>query len=414
MPFAAGRFNKVLTWLCVFVMACLVWLPSLRGLSALEADQVFHGFWLSVACRASQVSLGSLDGSSAAQPGGLFALSLFADAQQTLSCHAASWLRLDPAAVYLVGALLILSLLTDATARQAGFSHRARLVLVFAMATAPCSFSRLGHLDQTVLIAVVPTLMACWQLRREMAQALERCRAPQVLLCGALAGAMTFPAQEYYVVFSLLIVITLALFTGLELAARSPSQRPLWRAAWAAGLFIGGFVLVLAVAFLPKLLAAASPGPPGLWMTPRQPTEQMLYGLMPMTWFVPPPLLEPVRGALQDAGFAVQLESYFWSAGSLLIPLALVAAVWRLLRPARGGAHLRLDQRRRFFALLLLIVMVLALLVMTMGGLGTLFATFVSPVLRSLNRFTVFVYGASVVYLVAEFDGWLQTRESTP
>jgi len=52
--------------------------------------------------------------------------------------------------------------------------------------------------------------------------------------------------------------------------------------------------------------------------------------------------------------------------------------------------------------------------VMTMGGLGTLFAVFVSPVLRSLNRFTVFVYGASVLYLMADFDLWLQRRDPNP
>ena len=56
----------------------------------------------------------------------------------------------------------------------------------------------------------------------------------------------------------------------------------------------------------------------------------------------------------------------------------------------------------------------IGLLCMTMGGLGTLFAVYVSPVLRSLNRFTVFVYGASVLYLVAELDLWLRARAQTP
>jgi len=244
-----------------------------------------------------------------------------------------------------------------------------------------------------------------------MAMAAGRGNASQVLLGGITAGAMTFPAQEYYAVFSLLIVITLALITALQLCARAPSPGRLGRAAWTAVLFIAGFVMILTLAFLPKVLAASLPGPPDLWMTPRLPTEQLLYGLMPMTWFVPPPLLEPVRAALLDAGFAVQLESYFWSAGSLLIPFGLAAAVWRLLRPARCDPDAS-AQRRRFFALLLLVVVVLALLVMSMGGLGMLFATFVTPVLRSLNRFSVFVYGASVVYLVSEFDHWLQKHEA--
>ncbi|MFM7313381.1 MAG: hypothetical protein ACKO0M_09475, partial [Cyanobium sp.] len=64
-----------------------------------------------------------------------------------------------------------------------------------------------------------------------------------------------------------------------------------------------------------------------------------------------------------------------------------------------------------FLALLLLLCTALGLLVMTMGGLGTLFAAFVSPVLRSLNRFTVFVYGASVLLLVSECELWLRHRQ---
>jgi hypothetical protein len=400
-----------LSLLGVVALALLFWLPSLSSLNSLEADQVFHGFWFSAACRASELSLGSLDGQQAAQPAGLFALSLFAGLQQSLACHLARWLPFDTVSVYLVLALVILAVLTDVSARQAGFSHRARLLLVFALATAPASFSRLGHLDQVLLIAVGPTLMACWQLRSEMAAATGAAFAPGVLVHGAWAGVMTFPAQEYYAVFSLLILTSLALLSTLERMAHAPAAKAMRHAVWVAVQFICGFVLVLAVAFLPKLVAAAVPGPPSLWMTPRLPTEQMLYGMMPMTWFVPPPLLEPVRMALLEAGFAVQLESFFWSAGSLLIPLGLVVAVWRLLRPAEREIKPPLE-RRRFFAVLLLMVVFLALVVMTMGGLGTLFATFVTPVLRSLNRFSVFVYGASVVYLISEFDAWLASHET--
>lgn len=413
MQFSSRRLAKALSLLCVNAIAYLFWLPSLHDVASPEADQVFHSFWFSVACRASEVSLGTLDGmSSGGQPAGLFSLSVFAGLQQNLACRVANWLQLNPAQAYLVVALLILSVLSYLSARQAGFGHRARLLLVFAMATAPCSFSRVGHLDQTMLIAISPTLMACWQLKGLMGEAAQRSLGPQMVLTGGIAAAMTYPAQEYYVVFSLLIVSTTALLTELELSTRSRSLRQLLRPAWIALLYLSGFVLLLIVAFSPKLLAASAAGPPALWMTPRLATEQLLYGLMPMTWFVSPPLLDPVRTALREAGFAVQLESYFWSSGSLLIPIALVAAVRRLLSPTPAKQTIT-EQKRRFFALLLLLVVFLALVVMTMGGLGTLFATFVTPVLRSLNRFTVFVYGAAVVYLVAEFDSWQNRHGQT-
>ena len=63
-------------------------------------------------------------------------------------------------------------------------------------------------------------------------------------------------------------------------------------------------------------------------------------------------------------------------------------------------------------ALLLGLVTFLGLVGMTMGGLGTLFAVFVSPVLRSLNRYTVFVYGASVLLLASLLDASLRRRLS--
>ena len=48
---------------------------------------------------------------------------------------------------------------------------------------------------------------------------------------------------------------------------------------------------------------------------------------------------------------------------------------------------------------------------MTMGGAGTLFALYVSPTLRSLNRFTAYVYGAAVVYLLSEYELWVKHYE---
>lgn len=403
-------WGHVLACFSVYIVSLLFWLPALSDVATPEADQVFHGFWFAAACRASELSLGSLDGSTGGQPDGLFALGLFASIQQQLSCRIAGWLHLDVIAVYLCVALAILFLVNELSTRQAGFSPRARLLLGFLLATAPCSFSRLGHLDQTVLIAVTPSLMACLQLHRLTVSPSAGLRVWSVLQAGLVAGVLTVPAQEYYVAFSLLLVITQGLISWLACSARPGSARQLGQPAWTAAWFIAGYVLVLAAAFVPKLLAAVSPGPPPLWMTPRRPTEQLLYGLMPMTWFVPSTLQEPVKLVLQGAGFPVHLESYFWSAGSLLIPIAMVFALRRLLAPAECSAPAP-AVRRQFFAGLLLLVVFLALSVMTMGGLGTLFATFLSPVLRSLNRFTVFVYGAAVVFLVAEWDAWWPLRE---
>ena len=99
------------------------------------------------------------------------------------------------------------------------------------------------------------------------------------------------------------------------------------------------------------------------------------------------------------------------SRGSLLIPIAWLAALWQLAARRSCEQHKAwLASPIPWLALLLGLVTFLALFCMTMGGLGTLFAVFVTPVLRSLNRYTVFVYGASVLVLASLLDASLRRR----
>ncbi|MFM7548339.1 MAG: hypothetical protein ACKO8I_05595 [Cyanobacteriota bacterium] len=130
----------------------------------------------------------------------------------------------------------------------------------------------------------------------------------------------------------------------------------------------------------------------------------------------PLPQVMGILATLRAAGIDTGSESYFWSTGSLLIPIAALGAIRRLAQPAAlpwsADAFGLVDADRRFLAALVLLVSAIGLLVMTMGGLGTLFAAMVSPLLRALNRYTVFVYGASLLYLLAEFDLWRRRRHT--
>ena len=65
------------------------------------------------------------------------------------------------------------------------------------------------------------------------------------------------------------------------------------------------------------------------------------------------------------------------------------------------------------FALLLALTTFLGLFWMTMGGAGTLVAL-LNPTLRSLNRFTAFEYGASVLMLTALLDRVISRRSLEP
>jgi hypothetical protein len=118
-----------------------------------------------------------------------------------------------------------------------------------------------------------------------------------------------------------------------------------------------------------------------------------------------------VNQAFVQGGVPTGTESYWRSSGSLLIPIAWLVGLWQLAR-RRSGDEPPDGQSRAipFFALLLGLVTFLGLFWMSMGGMGTLFAVFVSPVLRSLNRYTVFVYGASVLLLASLLDASLRRR----
>ena len=419
-------------------LALLAWTPSFRGLSLVTADQVVSSFGLSTACIPHPSDMGWL-GSERLSPGSatLFGSSVLQPYLSISACQLARITALQPQQTYLVLGLSLTALFAFISCRWAGFRTDTSLLSAFLMVTAPCSFSRLFHLELAVLIPVLPSLVACLQLQR----ALERPRSPLTLLAaGALAGLLTFPSQDYYVVFSLLLLLASFALLLLLASATTPELSTLLVKARRGGLFMLGFLLLLELVFLPRLLslgllpgtasghaAGLMAGPPAIWSSPRQAVEQFSYGLLPFTWLIPSPwvhpLLELLRGSLRDTGN----ENYFWSTGSLLIPISWLVAIRRLAqspRKALGEPSFRLrlrppwpplaDGDRRFLAVLLLLASALGLLVMTMGGLGTLFAVFVSPVLRSLNRFTVFVYGASVLYLMADFDLWLQRRDPNP
>lgn len=396
-------------------LVVLAWLPSLQLLGQPSADQIWESFGIAEACVATPTNLGWLSANSSVAGQGLFTLSLPGQTLLWLSCQLSRLSTLQLLQAFLLIGQLLTLLLAAVSCRWIGMRPESSAIAALMLATAPCGFSRAGHLGLSVLIPVLPTLAACVQQRREL---LKAAPAWQTFGMGALACALCFPFQDYYVVFSLLILSTCLGFQLLVLTSHSLKIQTLRVAAQRGGLFMTGFVVLLVVLFLPKLLAAGADGVLALWSTPRLAAEQFRYGLLPLTWFIPSPWVPATLEALSSSGINTASESYFWSTGSLLIPFGWMAAVRRLaqqplaLSSTPAGNALQ-DADRRFLALLLLLVTALGLMCMTMGGLGTLFAATVSPVLRSLNRFTVFVYGAAVMYLLAEFDFWLRHREQT-
>lgn len=420
------------------LLAIGAWIPALLRLGRTSADQVAESFGITSACQGPRFLLGWLgEGVSAPATAG-FSSSRPAQVVAWLSCELSQHSPLNPPQAFLVLGLLLTFGLALLACRRAGFRSDTSLVVAFVITTAPCSFSRIGHLALAMLWPIIPGLLACHGLWRSLQ---ARRVSWGVLGSGAVAGLLCFPAQDYYMVFLVLqILACLALLLFLA-TTRTLEPAILGRLAAAGCLFVLGFLAIIVLAQSPNLLAVAGAGPPASWVMPRSPNEQFLYGLLPFTWLIPPPWIGLVNQAFVESGVSTATESYWISSGSLLIPIAWLVALWQLARRGPGPAQFSPAQPNpaqpssadpsraqgspvlarpaqpdsqagaiAFFALLLGLVTFLALFCMTIGGLGTLFAVLVSPVLRSLNRYTVFVYGASVLLLASVLDASLRRR----
>jgi phosphoglycerol transferase len=391
------------------LLALVAWIPTLLSLGSTSFDQVAESFGIATACQPGRFLLGWLGDVAPPPAASLSWIDLVpARAVPWLSCQLSLHSPLSPAQSFLLLGLSLTFVLALVACRRARFRLDTSLVVAFVITTAPSSFSRIGHLSLSMLWPIIPGLLACHGLWRAMQ--VRRIGWP-VLGAGALAGLLCYPAQDYYIVF--LILQILACFGLLLFLAttRTIELACLGRIAGAGALFVVGFVAVMVWAESPNLLGVAAAGPPGSWVMPRSPNMQFLYGLLPFTWLIPPPWIEAVNQAFVQSGVATGTESYWRSSGSLLIPIAWLVGLWQLAR-----RHYRSEPPDGqptaipFFALLLALVTFLGLFWMTMGGMGTLFAVVVSPVLRSLNRYTVFVFGASVLLLASLLDASLRRR----
>lgn len=400
---------KTVTAIFLVCIALFAWTPTIQTLSTPNADQISEQFLdLTLIC-SDKTEIGWVPGISSSNQKfpSLFTPVLTASILKHVVCKISSFFNYNSLVVYLITGQAITWILAYISMRWAGFCWQTSQACSFLMVTAPCSFSRVGHLGLSFMIPVIPTIIACLMIHRFSTDKpiKTHLKYRHIVITGIASCMLSYPFNEYYIAFSVLLLFFFWLY---ELITASPGS--LSNASYAMrskiGLLFGvGYTTVLLLLFSEKFLSIISNGVPTSWSSVRFASEQFRYGLLPLTWFIPSPWVSTTLETLQNAGINTASESYFWSMGSLLIPIGWVSAIRRLSQSPRQ------DQDRRYLALLLLLTTALGLICMTMGGLGTLFAATVSPVLRSLNRFTVFVYGAAVMYLLAEFDFWLRHRE---
>jgi hypothetical protein len=156
-----------------------------------------------------------------------------------------------------------------------------------------------------------------------------------------------------------------------------------------------------------------------LYATQRQPIEQFLYGFWPFTLLASPLINDRLIARMNSA--SIPLREAFLSSGSLMVPIGLALACMilknhRMQPQSRTGpiieSGMQAMEKSGNYRLMpasscvLLVSVSLALLVMTQGGLGTLFAVYGSPQLRALNRFMSYVYAPAVLTIAL----WIEVQ----
>ncbi|MFS6826020.1 hypothetical protein AAF143_01810 [Cyanobium sp. ATX-6F1] len=264
-PRLPGSPQRLLPW-ALLPLAALAWWPTFLSLSLPSADQVWERFGIGSSCVAERFQLGWI-GPGSSQNLGAFTGSLASTAVTGLSCQLARHSRLDPLQAFLILGLLLTFGLTALACRWAGFRPDTSLITAFLITTAPCAFSRVGHLSLATLWAVIPGLLACHGLWRSMGSR----REPLTLAAaGAIAALLCLPTQDYYVFFTLLLLLCCFGLLLLLAATRTVDLGQLGSILGRGLLFSTGFVAVLVLLYVPKLIMVtqADTAPPAFWATP--------------------------------------------------------------------------------------------------------------------------------------------------
>ena len=412
---AAGRVSRLFALVgIVQALALITWLPRLLDTLS-TGDQITENYFLQIVCNAGPITGWPINDESIGTTLGSFAPTLPSFLVARTSCVLAHLLPLSDYQAWLVIGISLTVVITITSSLASGLGLRASLFVGYGLATAPCSFSRIGHLQLSQLWPIMPCIATCAIL---LARNNYPSRQPSPLysssLFGLLMGIISFTAQEYYAVFSGICIVTCYLI-GSARAARdrgSPRSCPEisqhdvrnGQKRWHFAKLAGGYLLSMFLFLASKQLLWRIPQS-ALEATRRLASEQFMYGFWPLN-IVTSPL---INWKLSPKFLALNLpvtETPFGSSSGILVIAALVITLIVWIKPASNGRQIRGKNEALIlgFGGVLLSVISIACIVATPGGLGTIFAAFVSPQLRALNRITPYFYCASLVVCAIKLD----------
>ena len=396
---------------------CLIaWRQGFAILSNISGDLAAEHYFIDRTCLADTYWPGwPLNPNNNGTALGNFAPNLALYAVFYNSCKLSLITKANSLQTFLATGITMTLFLGYTACRIAGLSKFTSLFSAISVTTAPCAFSRYGHLSLSQLWPVLPTIACCLIIinRNKIESGSNRWIA---LLkgygLGCLLGTLSFPGQDYYIIFgSALIASCLTWKCSCPKRGTNEIQPEECKMTWdgpasiaiSAGFISISFFILTSKVWLwsiPTWAAAA---------TSRLAPEQFSYGFWPLALAQSPIYNSYLSKRLEEAGLALN-ESPFESSGSMLIIIASAIAISTLRSDALRAKMISGNTSRGVnmpiaASIVFLISLAIALLCTTAGSFGTLFAVFVSPQLRALNRYMPYLHAPAVIVVAL----WLET-----
>lgn len=403
--------------LLVLMLAMLTWLPNLLSTASnkLTGDMLFEQTAQKILCGAGPMTGWPINNGSIGETLGSFSPSLPAYLVARTACTIGDTMHISGLQAFLIVGITLTVLITFVSSRAVGLGLNPSLLISYGLATAPCSFSRIGHLQLSQLWPIMPCIAICALLLARDRYPVKPGRNFQSTgLFGLAMGIFSFTAQEYYAVFSILCTAT-CYTSGWAIAtkeANRPAQSKHTQATQSEAIetryyyakIAAGYAIAMILYLATKQLLWNIPE----WAheaTSRPSIEQFWYNFWPSN-IVTSPLLNDVLQKIFVANDLPANETPFGSSSGILviIGLALSPFCWIKATRSSSGDLTKSDALILAFGGVLVSTIAIACLVATAGGLGTLFAVFISPQLRALNRITPYFYCAALVVCAIRFD----------
>jgi len=413
--FRNGRFYAISTLIGIAALSfCLmVWREGFTILSSSSGDLAAEHYFIDRTCQANNYWPGwPINPNNNGAALGNFAPNIALYAIFFSSCKLSLITRANSLQTFLATGITMTLSLGYIACRAADLSKFTSLFSAISVTTAPCAISRLGHLSLSQLWPVLPTISCCLiivnghKIARHPKQWIGALKGYGL---GCLLGTLAFPGQDYYIIFGSALVASCATWK-CSCPKKSSDGDPLEETGsnWATLISLAistGFISINLLVLTSKILLWTIPS----WAseaTRRLPSEQFSYGFWPLALGQSPIYNSFLSQRLEESGIILN-ESPFASSGSLLIIIAAIIAISRLRRQALPKSASRPKKSGDLLSaasVVFLISLAIALLCTSAGSFGTLFAVFISPQLRALNRFLPYLYAPAVVVVAL----WLE------